>query len=144
EASPHQAVELQEAVAPELELQHEACRLVAVPAALAAVLLVPEVAAQFAQARLAPQRKVHEAPLAGGGLDAAGEAGDLAAEPFSQARRQLGALRLAAAGAAQPVREVALVQRGEENQDPRGQPRADLGQGPRDGLGLAGGQALEQ
>src|SRR3546814_17241396 len=61
--------------------------LVAVAAAPPALFLVTEEAAQLAQSFLAPQRQVHEAPLAGGCVDAAGEGGELAAQPLGESAR---------------------------------------------------------
>src|SRR3546814_12201627 len=50
----------------------------------------------------------------------------------------------AAAGLRQPPRDVALVERGEEEQHAGGEARADLGQRTGHRLGLRGGQAMEQ
>src|SRR3546814_11456581 len=63
--------------------------LVAVAAAPPALFLVTEEAAQLAQSFLAPQRQVHEAPLAGWCVDAGGEGGELAAQPPGESARGL-------------------------------------------------------
>src|SRR3546814_6320512 len=95
---------------------------------LPALFLVTEEAAQLAQSFLAPQRQVHEAPLAGWCVDAAGEGGELAAQPLGESARGLAPVAPlgAAAGLRQPPRDVALVERGEEEQHAGGEARADL------------------
>src|SRR3546814_1682346 len=97
--------------------------LVAVATAPPALFLVTEEAAQLAQSFLAPQRQVHEAPLAGWCVDAAGEGGELAAQPLGESARGLAPVAPlgAAAGLRQPPRDVALVERGEEEQHAGGE-----------------------